>query len=230
MGTVRAFARRLLKQAARHCAGVGLLSRDPHAACSLPSRSSMRRNAARMGDGCVTVDSKPQPELRDRCGGPMPSGKWAIGQAHRPIIDDSLPQTQALVLCPQAPKGARTAARNLMPRPTTGGHMARYSLAFACAIAPCTIFAGELVRDATVTEVANTAFGGAEFAVRLSGGTGVCAAATFIIFPEAKAASAASNKQAIATALLAFSTGKKVRIHNFQDDSCVGANFISISN
>ena len=34
----------------------------------------------------------------------------------------------------------------------------------------------------------------------------------------------------ILTSLLAFSTGKKVRIHNFQDDSCTGANFISISN
>ena len=90
--------------------------------------------------------------------------------------------------------------------------------------------AGELIQGATIVEVANTAFGGAEFAVRLSGGTGTCATAPYIIFPEAKASSAASNKQAIATALLAFSTGRKVRIHNFQDDSCTGANFIAISN
>jgi Family of unknown function (DUF5992) len=90
--------------------------------------------------------------------------------------------------------------------------------------------AGELVRDATVTEVANSFGGGAEFTVKAVGGTGVCAGAAWIVFPEAKAKSANTHKQAIATALLAFSSGKKVRIHNFEDDSCVGANFISISN
>lgn len=90
-------------------------------------------------------------------------------------------------------------------------------------------FAGELVRDATLAEVANNN-GGAQFAIRLSGGTGTCAASPWIEFPEAKAPSPTSHKQAIATALLAFSMGKKVRVHNFQDNSCIGANFISISN
>ncbi len=102
-------------------------------------------------------------------------------------------------------------------------------LAILC-LPSSTVIAGELVRDATIIEVANTSYGGADFAVRVSGGTGVCAGTPFIVFPEAKASSTTSNKQAIATSLLAFSTGKKVRIHNFQDDSCTGANFIAISN
>jgi hypothetical protein len=109
-------------------------------------------------------------------------------------------------------------------------HRHRGSVGLALSLASCSCLCGELLRDASITEVANTSSGGADFAVRTAGGVGVCANAPFIVFPEAKAASAASNKQAIATALLAFTTGKKVRIHNFQDDSCSGANFISISN
>jgi hypothetical protein len=62
-------------------------------------------------------------------------------------------------------------------------------------LASSSVAAGELIRDATVVEVANTAGGGAEFAVRLSGGVGVCVGASFVIFPEAKAASATSHKQ-----------------------------------
>jgi Family of unknown function (DUF5992) len=108
--------------------------------------------------------------------------------------------------------------------------MNKHLLLATLCLASSTVIAGELVRDATIVEVTNTAYGGAEFAVRLSGGTGVCVGTPFIVFPEAKASSATSHKQAIANSLLAFSTGKKVRIHNFQDDSCNGANFISISN
>ena len=107
--------------------------------------------------------------------------------------------------------------------------MFRILFTVACCFSAYTCKADELMRDATVIEVANSAYGGAEFAIKLSGGTGVCAG-VFIIFPEAKAKSPASYKQAIATALLAFSTGKKVRIHNFEDNSCSGANFISITN
>jgi hypothetical protein len=88
---------------------------------------------------------------------------------------------------------------------------------------------GELVQGATVIEVASTYLGGPELAVRLAGGIGVCGGTTWIIFPESKAASVTSHKQVIATALLAFSMQKKVRIHNFQDNSCTGANFISVS-
>ena len=93
----------------------------------------------------------------------------------------------------------------------------------------CSCLAGELLRDATIIEVASTYFG-ADFAIKISGGSGICAGAAWIVFPEAKARSATSNKQTIATALLAFSTAKKVRIHNYDDDSCLSANFISISN
>jgi hypothetical protein len=108
--------------------------------------------------------------------------------------------------------------------------MTKLLLAAILCVASSPSFAGELIRDATIVEVANNYSGGAEFAIRLSGGVGVCTSATWIVFPEAKASSTTSNKQAIATSLLALTTGKKVRVHNYQDDSCAGANFISISN
>jgi len=90
-------------------------------------------------------------------------------------------------------------------------------------------YAGELVRDATVVEVANTNSNGADFAVRLEGGTGICSTANVIVFPESKKQSADSYKQSFSIALAALTTGAKVRIHNFEDDSCNGANFIAIS-
>jgi hypothetical protein len=103
-----------------------------------------------------------------------------------------------------------------------------------CAVVFCvvssTCLAGELIADATIVEVATSNNGGAEFTIRTTG-YGVCAGSgVWITFPEAKATSPTAHKHAIATALLAFSTAKKVRIHNFQDASCAGANFISIMN
>ncbi len=91
--------------------------------------------------------------------------------------------------------------------------------------------AGELIRDATVIEVANTASNGADFAVILQGGIGVCLhpTRTLIKFPEAKKQSDDSYKQSFSLALSALATGMKVRIHNFEDDSCSNANFISVS-
>ncbi len=91
-------------------------------------------------------------------------------------------------------------------------------------------YAGELVRDAIVVEVANTYNNGADFAVRLEGGTGICSAAIWIVFPESKKQSVDSYQQAFAIALSALTTGTRVRVHNFEDDSCDGANFISITN
>ena len=97
-------------------------------------------------------------------------------------------------------------------------------------VTPLTCGAGQLITNATILEVANTNNNGPDFAIRMEGGSGVCASSTWISFPENKKQSDDSYKQAFSIALTALTTGKKVRIHNFEDDSCSGANFISISN
>lgn len=89
--------------------------------------------------------------------------------------------------------------------------------------------AGELVRDTIIAEVSNTSSGGPDFSLRIEGGLGPCAD-QLIKFPESKKASDESNGQAFSIALAAFATGKKVRIHNFEDDDCFGASFIAITN
>ena len=88
--------------------------------------------------------------------------------------------------------------------------------------------AGELVNGATVVEIANNN-SGAEFVIKTSGGSGICTN-TFITFPESRAPSPTAHKHGIANAMLAFVAGKKVRVHNFIDNSCSGASFISVSN
>ena len=91
--------------------------------------------------------------------------------------------------------------------------------------------AGELIRDATIIEVANTNNNGADFAIMLQGGTGPCLSPirTVITFPESKKQSDESYSQSFTIALTALANGMKVRVHNFEDNSCTGANFISIS-
>ncbi|MCG9680933.1 MULTISPECIES: DUF5992 family protein [Vibrio] len=94
--------------------------------------------------------------------------------------------------------------------------------------------AGQLVKDVQLLEVASNATnGGKSFAVLIDGGNGVCAgtptAKQWIYFPEAKFNSIASYNQSFSLALTALTTGKSVRIHNYADNSCTGADFISIS-
>lgn len=95
----------------------------------------------------------------------------------------------------------------------------------------CSVFAGELTKGATVLEVAANPSNSKTFAILILGGTGVCAGdpSRWIVFPESKAPSPASYNQAFSIALMALSTDKTVRIHNFDDDSCTGAGFISVS-
>jgi predicted dinucleotide-binding enzyme len=107
--------------------------------------------------------------------------------------------------------------------------MFRMAIPLLCFFGSGACIAGELIRDAVIVEVANTYSGGADFAIRVEGGTGVCAGTTFIVFPESRKASVASFNQAFAAALAALASDKKVRIHNFVDDSCSGASFISVS-
>ena len=88
-------------------------------------------------------------------------------------------------------------------------------------------FAGELVKGATILEVASSASNEDVFYIRLSGGTGPCANSS-VIFPAVKSQSKDSHNQAFSIALAAVTSARKVRIHNYENDSCYGANFISI--
>jgi hypothetical protein len=103
------------------------------------------------------------------------------------------------------------------------------ALSLSCLLGYNTCIAGELIRDAMIVEIANTYAAGADFAIRVEGGTGVCSGPGFIVFPAASAASAASFNQAFAIALAALASDRKVRIHNFVDNSCLAATFISVS-
>lgn len=92
-----------------------------------------------------------------------------------------------------------------------------------------------IAMNATIIDVASSIDNGASFAVLLSGGTGKCTVGVngvgpWVAFPEAKAQSPTAYRHSYALALLALSSGKKVRIHNYTDDNCYGANFISVSN
>ena len=108
--------------------------------------------------------------------------------------------------------------------------MLKRALILMLGIASSSAFAGELVRDATVLEVANTNTNDASYAVLVTGGIGPCAGtAVWIFFPDSRKASADSFNQGYATALAALAADKKVRIHNFLDNSCGGASFIAIS-
>jgi hypothetical protein len=96
-------------------------------------------------------------------------------------------------------------------------------------IFPIAGFSGELVRNTTILEVTNTFNNGPDFAIRIEGGTGVCSTTSWLIFPESKKQSADSYKQAFSIALAALTTGHKVRVHNFSNNLCSEANFISIT-
>lgn len=95
------------------------------------------------------------------------------------------------------------------------------------AVCSMPVLSGQLLVG-KVVEVANTSNNTKDFVLRLSDSSGVCSGVTWIRFPEAKKQSDDSYKQAFSIALTALSTGDNVRIHNFEDDSCDGANFISI--
>lgn len=99
--------------------------------------------------------------------------------------------------------------------------------AVAGSVSTTALHAAELVDGATVVEVTNTIDKGKAYAILVSGGNGPCAN-TWISFYEDRAASENSFKQGLAIALMAWSSGKKIRVHNYEGANCNGANFISI--
>lgn len=88
---------------------------------------------------------------------------------------------------------------------------------------------GELIKGATIVEVASNGTKGKNFGVRIEGGTGACAGKIWIFFLEAQAPSIATYNQSFSLALTALSTGMTVRLHHYTEESCVNADFISLS-
>ncbi|WP_444997823.1 DUF5992 family protein [Aliikangiella sp. IMCC44359] len=103
------------------------------------------------------------------------------------------------------------------------------SLTLLCSSATC--ISGELIKGATVLEVASNGSNAKNFAVLIEGGTGACASTLpkWIYFPQKKAPSLESYNQSFTLALSALNSDKKVRIHNYKDNSCSGADYISVS-
>ncbi|AOT07666.1 DUF5992 family protein [Pseudoalteromonas luteoviolacea] len=87
---------------------------------------------------------------------------------------------------------------------------------------------GELVRGAKITEIANTGANKDNFYVKVTGGTGPCANGHIEFYANA-APSQSSYDQAFSIALAAAMSKASVRIYNYNNDTCHGAQFISIS-
>jgi hypothetical protein len=105
--------------------------------------------------------------------------------------------------------------------------MLKVGLIALAILTPSLSNAGELVKGATILEVASSNGNQDVFWVRFSGGTGPCANAS-VDFPASKSQSKESYNQSFSIALSAAATGSKIRVHNYEDDNCQGANFISV--
>ena len=89
------------------------------------------------------------------------------------------------------------------------------------------VFAGDCVVGSTIIEIRNTGSNQDKFEVVTSGGTGPCVGKT-IMFPADAAPNRDIFTRAYSAALTAFSTGAKVRIYNYHDDSCLKASYITL--
>lgn len=89
--------------------------------------------------------------------------------------------------------------------------------------------AGDLAIDASVTRVSNTSSNLQIFSVKVTGGSLNACQNVWISFP-ASATDVESQKRAYASALLALTTGLRVRVYNYEDNSCDSASYIEIRN
>ena len=98
-------------------------------------------------------------------------------------------------------------------------------------LVPLITNAGELVRGATVEQVASNGSNDESFAIQVEGGTGVCAGnpTQWIYFPEGKVTSFATYNHSFSIALTALTNNKTVRVHNYVGSECNQADFISIN-
>lgn len=85
-----------------------------------------------------------------------------------------------------------------------------------------------IVRDATITSIANTNGNKDNFTIWVEGGSGVCANKS-ITFPRTATGSSEIFSRAYSTALTAFASGHKVLVHNYTGESCHDAAYIRVT-
>lgn len=105
--------------------------------------------------------------------------------------------------------------------------MKKWMLGALLALSTSAAFAGQLVQSAKIVEVRNTAGNNDVFEVVLGGGAGPCAG-KLVQFPRSAAGNAEIHERAFAMALTALTTDATVRIHNYVDDTCSKASYITI--
>ncbi|WP_299495118.1 DUF5992 family protein [uncultured Shewanella sp.] len=85
-----------------------------------------------------------------------------------------------------------------------------------------------IVIDGIITSISNTRSNENSFTVSVSGGVGSCKDST-IIFPLSAAGTPEVHERAYSSALTAFVSGLKVKIHNYSGDNCDTASYIRLS-
>ncbi|UAB71656.1 hypothetical protein INR79_07095 [Vibrio sp. SCSIO 43132] len=86
---------------------------------------------------------------------------------------------------------------------------------------------GDIVTNGVITEVRNTGNNMDMFEIIVSNGTGPCSGKT-IKFPRSDAATKEIHDRAFSMALTAFASDSKIRVHNYRDDTCDHAVYITI--
>ncbi|MBE0365471.1 hypothetical protein PULV_b0048 [Pseudoalteromonas ulvae UL12] len=103
----------------------------------------------------------------------------------------------------------------------------KYLLAIMISAIPTICQAGYIVKNAVITELANTNWNSDSFTVGVNGGEGVCADST-ITFKTTAAGDIGTFNRAFSTALLAIEMGQSVSIYNYQGNGCHDAAYIRI--
>ena len=85
--------------------------------------------------------------------------------------------------------------------------------------------AGDIAAGGTITQIKNVTGNMTQWAIWITGGTGVCLG-NWIVFPLSAAPDADTHKRGYATALMATALGMRVKIHNYSGDDCLNASYI----
>lgn len=101
-------------------------------------------------------------------------------------------------------------------------------LAVALGMSGPSLAAGYIVSSATVTMLTSTASNLTAFVVATTGGTGSCTGGAQITFNQSDSPDADTFKRAYAALLMAFTTGAKVSIYNYQDNTCNHASYVQL--
>ncbi|GAB5386996.1 MAG: hypothetical protein Alis3KO_41190 [Aliiglaciecola sp.] len=86
-----------------------------------------------------------------------------------------------------------------------------------------------IVKNAVITSIANTSGNSEKFTIWVEGGSGSCAN-SIIVFPRTAASSDEIYSRAYSAALTAFTSGKKIWVHNYEGDQCNNASYIRLFN